>query len=97
MVEATSSPTNREEGLTTMQTKTKTGAGSAGGYAGMNHDQNQGLRVKTSVKAGLGGGFIAANHNQSLRVKTSIKAGLGGGFTQVNHNQTHGGSCKSGS
>jgi len=63
-----------------------------GGPIGFNHNQtavrsSEGLRVKSSVRAGHIGGSLGYNHNQTtvraVRVKSTVKAG--GIF---NHNQT---------
>lgn len=50
------------------------------------------MKLKTQIKAGLGGGWMSNNHNQptALRLKTNVKAGLrGDGWTNTNHNQTN--------
>ena len=63
--------------------------------ADANHNQATGLRVRTSVNAGLGG-FSGMNHNQSapagLKLKTSLKAGYKSctrstDCADANHNQ----------
>src|SRR5206468_3890308 len=78
----------------------------AGGM-NLNHNQTSvrlakrsGLRVKTSVKAGMGTiGTAPLNHNETLvrkqskrnglKVRTSIKAGMGTiGGSPLNHNET---------
>jgi hypothetical protein len=69
----------------------------AGGFIIYNHNQTQvrgsdGLRVKSSLKAGRRDDGLNPNHNQTavrssegLRVKSSVKAGRSG---WENHNQT---------
>ncbi len=48
------------------------------------------MKIKTNVRAGLGGGWMSTNHNQSaaLRVRSTVRAGVKQTMMgDPNHNQ----------
>ena len=48
------------------------------------------MKLKTQIKAGLGGGWLSNNHNQptALKVRTTLRGGIRQtGMSDLNHNQ----------